>query len=596
MNPSTLNANAHDRTIIHVDMDCFYAQVEMNKNPSLFDKPLGIQQKNIVVTCNYIAREYGVKKCMLITDAQKTCPNLVLVNGEDLHDYRQISYKVTTFLQQFTPLVERLGMDENYLDVTNLVKTRLGSDCVNKVCSFNALKPVGHIFGDLKFDEDDDCDCGCFERLTMGTIIAKEIRDALKANFQLTSCAGIAHNKLLAKIVGGIHKPNQQTVLYPNNALELMNSLASFAMIPGIGKVMEEILTKECLKLDDLQCIENLGRLKTLFGAEKGRLIHNLSLGIDNSLVKPSGKPQSIGLEDSFKKITAVGEVKEKFLYLLTRLMILVSEDGRIPRTIKITIRLFDVLKKTSHKETKQTNLNTSLFTIENTKIRLNPQSNEKIISIIMNLANKIISNHINKPYNITLLGLSFTKFIERAKKSSSISSFLRKNVEVQSITNIEHKTDLTPMECSSISMPEVTTMTTDGSESDYEPSPKKKIKRRSFPAIISKKRSSCFDQDLPSPSKLKVADLHLSNNDGSADDFENATSSSSSLKPIQCPLNASEEVFRVLPRDIQEELWAEYTASSAVASVRSSSCKEERENGTKPKINTLLNYFVKNC
>ena len=81
----------HDRTIIHIDIDCFYAQVEMVKDPSLVTKPLGIQQKNIVVTCNYVARQRGITKCQYISDAIKVCPDLVLVNGEDLAHYRKVT-------------------------------------------------------------------------------------------------------------------------------------------------------------------------------------------------------------------------------------------------------------------------------------------------------------------------------------------------------------------------------------------------------------------------------------------------------------------------------------------------------------------------
>lgn len=116
----------HSRTIIHVDMDCFYAQVEMIRRPELRHVPLGIQQKHIVVTCNYIARERGVKKLVFVNDAKKKCPDLVLVNGEDLSVYREFSARVHSLLtQKFTPLVERLGMDENFLDVTELVSSRL---------------------------------------------------------------------------------------------------------------------------------------------------------------------------------------------------------------------------------------------------------------------------------------------------------------------------------------------------------------------------------------------------------------------------------------------------------------------------------------
>ena len=91
-----------NRVILHFDIDCFYAQVEMIKDPSLASKPLGIQQKNIVVTCNYIAREKGVGKCTWIPDAMKACPELVLVNGEDLADYRRWSQQIFDLIYRNT--------------------------------------------------------------------------------------------------------------------------------------------------------------------------------------------------------------------------------------------------------------------------------------------------------------------------------------------------------------------------------------------------------------------------------------------------------------------------------------------------------------
>jgi nucleotidyltransferase/DNA polymerase involved in DNA repair len=91
-----------NRVILHFDIDCFYAQVEMIKDPSLASKPLGIQQKNIVVTCNYIAREKGVGKCTWIPDAKKACPELVLVNGEDLADYRRWSQQIFDLIYRNT--------------------------------------------------------------------------------------------------------------------------------------------------------------------------------------------------------------------------------------------------------------------------------------------------------------------------------------------------------------------------------------------------------------------------------------------------------------------------------------------------------------
>lgn len=191
----------HSRTIIHIDIDCFYAQVEMIKNPELRNIPFAVNQKSYIVTSNYVAREYGLKKMMLVQDARKVCPNLRFINGEDLHDYRQMSYKVTNLIQRYYKCVERLAIDENYVDVSDEVNTRLKSEAI--------IELIGNVFGDTS----DMCSCGCTERIKIGTIIAQELRDQIKSELQLTTCAGIAHNKLLAKLVGAsIDQINKQLI------------------------------------------------------------------------------------------------------------------------------------------------------------------------------------------------------------------------------------------------------------------------------------------------------------------------------------------------------------------------------------------------
>ena len=118
-------------------------------NPYLQNKPLGIQQKHIIVTCNYVARERGLTKLMRISDAKKKCPDLVLVNGEDLTKYRDFSKRVNELLLSITPHVERLGFDENFLDVTKLVQERVEDSKNDK----NTLSPVGFVYGDKHFNK-----------------------------------------------------------------------------------------------------------------------------------------------------------------------------------------------------------------------------------------------------------------------------------------------------------------------------------------------------------------------------------------------------------------------------------------------------------
>ncbi|KAG9331532.1 hypothetical protein JZ751_018935 [Albula glossodonta] len=101
----------------------------------------GIVQKYIVVTCNYLARAYGVTKLMSVADAKEKCPQLVLVYGEDLDPYREFSYKVTELLEGHCLLVERLGFDENFMDVTDIVDAKLKQEPEGFEFSVN-----GHIY------------------------------------------------------------------------------------------------------------------------------------------------------------------------------------------------------------------------------------------------------------------------------------------------------------------------------------------------------------------------------------------------------------------------------------------------------------------
>ncbi|CAM9763180.1 unnamed protein product, partial [Choristocarpus tenellus] len=112
----------HGRVILHFDIDCFYAQVEQVLNPLLKGKPVGIRQKYLLVTCNYEARRLGVKKMEGVVEAKKRCPSLVVLDGEDLSRYREASESIFAFVAGVCgPLVQRLGLDDIFADVTSSV-------------------------------------------------------------------------------------------------------------------------------------------------------------------------------------------------------------------------------------------------------------------------------------------------------------------------------------------------------------------------------------------------------------------------------------------------------------------------------------------
>ncbi|XP_066245424.1 DNA polymerase iota [Euwallacea similis] len=396
--------NDHSRTIIHLDIDCFYAQVEMVKDPALKHQPLGIQQKSIVVTSNYVAREFGIKKCMPIPEAIKLCPNLVLVKGEDLYEYRKMSQQVFELLSQYSQFVERLGLDENFVDVSELVSKRIGDD------GYSNLK--GFVYGD---GNSFDCDCGCHERLVIGSVIAQQMRDCILENLQLTTCAGIAHNKVLAKIVGSCNKPNKQTVVFPNSAPELMISLGSVGKIPWVGHATEELLSS--LNITTVAELQNCSKyqLEKVFGKEKAENILNLSFGTDESPVKLKEKPHSYGLEDAGKPLVTEQQVEEKFKEFSKRLLRLLTEDGRVPKVIKVSLRRHNLaLPMGDPKESRQCPFNADL-------------SNEAhIVAVAMSLFWKAVDKR--QPFKIAVLGLGFSKLVERPSSKRTLLGFLQRN------------------------------------------------------------------------------------------------------------------------------------------------------------------------
>ncbi|KAH8417752.1 hypothetical protein KR222_005330 [Zaprionus bogoriensis] len=557
----------HQRTIIHLDMDYFYAQVEELRDPTLRNRPLAVQQKNYVVTCNYVARARGVTKLMLITDAVRLCEDLVLVNGEDLAPYRLMSQKIFDLLLNYTPDVEKLGFDENYMDVTALVDLRQAH-----VAEAQRKPAIGHIYP-ADGTPLTACSCGCAQRLAIGTRIAQEIRDELHLRLGITCCAGIAYNKLLAKLVGSRHKPNQQTVLVSTYAEQFMRELDGVHCVTGIGQKTQSLLQEAGVtSVEQLQnCDMEFMRKK--FGFETATKLRDLALGRDASAVRATGKPKSISVEDACKTISVHTDVTDKFRLLLKRLMEQVAEDGRIPIAIKVVLRKFDSQKKSSHRETKQANILPSLFKTSECagetgvcKVQLADGALDKLLKIIMRLFERIVD--LNKPFNITLIGLAFSKFQERKVGSSSIANFLIKkaDLEVQSITSLTNTslnaTVTTPSPTATETSPSMdeaafrsspttfkpsdqfyrrraTTASpvpmlmdngsesaatnsdfSDFSETEVEPSPKKSRIGR---VLVSKRSRLAVDvadtaADVASPSKLRVCDLRLNSRDSEKD------------------------------------------------------------------------------
>uniref|UniRef100_A0A8C0FBX6 DNA polymerase iota n=1 Tax=Bubo bubo TaxID=30461 RepID=A0A8C0FBX6_BUBBB len=387
----------------------------MIRNPELRAKPLGVQQKYIVVTCNYEARKRGVKKMMSVKDAKEKCPQLVLVNGEDLTPYREMSYKVTELLGEFCPLVERLGFDENFVDITEIVEKRLNQ---LQQSGWSRVGVSGHVYNHQAINLHDTTHV----RLVIGSQIAEELRGAISARLGLTGCAGVASNKFLSKLVSGTFKPNQQTLLLPESCQDLIRSLDHIQKVPGIGyKTTQRLEMLGVRNVCDLQAFPSEVLEKEL-GVSAAQRIQKLSYGEDDSPVTPSGPPQSFSDEDSFKKCSSEVEVKEKIEELLPNLLDRIRRDGRQPHTVRLTIRQFSSTDKWFHRESRQCALPPHLsqkFGKESSNI-ISP-----LVDILMKLFRKMID--VDLPFHLTLLSVCFSNLKDLpSSKKGSIGFYLK--------------------------------------------------------------------------------------------------------------------------------------------------------------------------
>lgn len=245
------------RKIIHVDMDCFFAAVEMRDNPALRDIPLAVggsqMQRGVISTANYPARQYGVRSAMSTAMAFRLCPHLTLLPGR-FAAYKAASSHIRQIFSRYTPLIEPLSLDEAYLDVSD-----------SEHCQGSA------------------------------TLMAAEIRQVIYNELQLTASAGVAPVKFLAKIASDMNKPNGQFVIAPHQVADFVKNLP-LVKIPGVGKVCAAKLEKMGLRTcADVQK-SDLAMLLRHFG-KFGRILWERSQGIDPREVTSTRQRKSIGVE-----------------------------------------------------------------------------------------------------------------------------------------------------------------------------------------------------------------------------------------------------------------------------------------------------------
>lgn len=342
------------RVILHVDMNSFYASVEMAYDPSLKGKPLAIagnpeERRGIIVTCSYEARKFGVKTTMPLWEAKKLCPQLI-VKRPDFERYRAASMGMFDLLNQFSKLVEPVSIDEGYVDITE---------------SFELGSPLE---------------------------IAEQIQKRLIRQLDLPCSIGVAPNKFLAKMASDMKKPLGITVLRKRDLPTVLWPLQVGEM-HGVGKK-----TADKLKGIGIHTIEDLAKgndiqLKALLGINGLRLKERAN-GIDNRPVDPDAITdfKSIGNSTTLPKdVSNQQELFQVLKGLAEKVSVRLKRKKVLATTLGITIR---------YKDRK---------TVTRSRKLLNPVSTQE--EILQLAKGMLVSNWTGDP--VRLLGITGTDLVE---------------------------------------------------------------------------------------------------------------------------------------------------------------------------------------
>ena len=306
--------NDLSRKIIHIDMDAFFAAVEIRDNPKLKGKPVVIGSdprktggRGVVSTCSYEARAFGIHSAMSSKEAYERCPQAVFISG-NYDKYLAVGQQIRAIFRRYTDIIEPMSIDEAYLDVTE-----------NKLDIKSAVK------------------------------IARLIQNDIWQELHLTASAGVSYNKFLAKIASDYQKPRGLTVILPDEAEDFLKQM-DIAKFHGVGKKTVEKLHQmgvftgaDLLKISEISLIDRFGRL--------GFDLYRKARGIDNSPVKSNSIRKSIGKEKTYSKILNLEEdIKKELTILSGKVALSLQKHEKSGKIVILKIRYNDFSTLTKRK------------------------------------------------------------------------------------------------------------------------------------------------------------------------------------------------------------------------------------------------------
>lgn len=297
-----------NRKIIHLDMDAFFAAVEQRDFPELKGKPVIVggqpDSRGVVAASSYEARKFGIYSAMPSSRAHQLCPQAVFVRPR-FSAYRQVSQEIHGLFKEYTDIIEPLSLDEAYLDVTNV----------------------------------DLCDGSA-------SLMAKELREKIATNLQLTASAGISYNKFLAKLGSDQNKPNGQFVIKPGEAEHYLHDLP-IGRFYGVGKVTEARMKSFGIHTGGDLKQKSMLQLQKLLG-NSAEYYYEIARGIDHRPVSNQRIRKSLGSETTFQQdISDVDEMLQQLFNLLDDVLASLSKREIFAYTITLKVKYADFIQVT---------------------------------------------------------------------------------------------------------------------------------------------------------------------------------------------------------------------------------------------------------
>lgn len=333
-----------ERKIVHVDMDAFFAAVEMRDNPSLRGKPLIIgalpEERGVVSTCSYEARKYGVRSAMNIKEAYRRCPHGIFMHG-NMYKYVEASKTIHEIMKKYTDIIEFVALDEGYMDVT-------ASEWL-----FGGAENIG-----------------------------RELKNQIFDSVGVTCSVGVSYSMMSAKIASEEKKPDGFFVIPDRAALLSLISDRPVGIIGGVGRKTEERLRHMgIVRVKDL--LNTPRELLLPLGAQGAEILKRAS-GMDDRVVVPESAAKSVGREHTFQQDITDTETLEDALFMLSGdVAYRLKKSGMRGRTVTLKIKYDDMQGITRSKSGEASNSRRYIYSCASELLkRLRPAKAVRLIGV----------------------------------------------------------------------------------------------------------------------------------------------------------------------------------------------------------------------